>query len=1849
MYARIFVIAVLLVAGQATMQAQRLREFDVWTSEAYARKWIARDVTMWDGIRWVIADTFGLYNLRPNRVPASGRPDYSLNYENVRSLMAGRYYGAPDTTINGETQYVTPIPSTMLLQSIPRPGTIDEEMLQIFSVESRGYRVTDPTDGIPSDGGAYRDNNIEGLGVRRDALDSAIVGKYDIMLEGSNTTHPTILRYNDATIDPQWIKGAVSGNVTGDVRDELVLLYDDGAQSVIYRLSNDSALNHANPLDYILTRSTAAAWAYATFDVRKVTHTVAGDFDGNGTDEVIAYWKNGADQRVYLLQAGAPWTVVQVAAPSLGTVDFANVMHITRADIDGDGNDEIAMLVKSGTTLMLMAMESTGGWGLHPQTYIFPAADASPARVFGLTAGNTDNAGADEVLVMAQRQVSGTITASHLLSCSIAGGMWQTKTVATWSPTAFDASRVKYLFSGNLDYDVRRREDVGVMYMSSGAAAEEDKLIVLNALPTHLENDFAVDTTSATGVTKPFLPLGWYGLRLHTGIPNRTGGILDTLYFRDQWQAETWRWPWDYANVLGINFTADSGMIDDRQLDDYARIYNVISAERLHFTDDRTYMGDSVPASDTRSAAYFYNSAENVTALTAYMNRAWSRGLRVLPHLSCTEHDGYDRMDTAIGDRKFENFDFTTTEGGAGMGTLPNYFDLMMNGTPENHPAFLGWYASDEPSNLLGPVWQWHLRFRNTAPALRTPVSMPPMMRSYYRTMRWRTPGKPIYMNYNWANDFEYYRNSHDVNLFDRYVYGHRFTVDTLRAGGVPVIANGRPVISQRIQNPVPGLNETGVLYGFLTILWNQVKATQRCDKTAAMVIVQGRGDDYLGRDIDPRDWTFQRTYPDMRNLTPEEARFNLFAPAVLGARGALWWEATSWMQGTSLDARFTTVDGGTDPMSGQPRQHAANNMTLSAAQRVTVDNASAEFSHYAKIFLNERLQGRVSSSTAWQMQGANIPIITTALHLDTASSVYWLIVVNNSAKAYGENGIPLVDLAVSGMTSGRVPYLVGREFWQNGQSERITTATMNDGILSFTTPMRAYEVRVYALSSFAPIAPGVPIPIDGELSYVNQRKMVVYAHETVGAGAHGDNEVRDSVVYHAVYHRADCDTCPVNMQGQRVYYRKSFPMHKTEPIDIIRWRPEEYCVSCLIADPVLGTTGTGTCAYPSLVVRYDPDLLRSRVYVTYACEFNGSGYAEHPITGLDGNIRIVENVFLAHPDIPVIPPGQVISMTNGNTIHDIGFPVVAAVGDGNIYAYSDAIQGIHVGWKAPGAAQFAAGSLRFIQAGVLAPYGDNHPSLWSYSRLHLNELEVPLVWQGGRHDGGPSQIYYTRAYHSPTGLMLYVPDYPPAAEPFPVVGLNRAFVLSQGCGHHLLPSVLRSYKRGTETVNDVVYWQNHRKPICTSEDGKPGGSFIKSTSVLTVDIDGNRFNDEVAPPQRHTISHKFERLYSPNLTNGRDEAGDAELTDRVVVSMNGDLALYPPMSGSDFFRLSSIWWLHDHVTPFVVDVGDINLYWRNMDTTLVPRVRIADWTGGVPNQSVSRRPLAYEDYNRTRMIAEYGPLGMPHLGLSRLFYYMRMGSSSETVSYGGVTNDAGAFVGVEGVRVNGQDVAVGYERTIDTTTSRHATSLVSGWFPARGRTDLAITLRQSHPGTTTFMLEDERGKRIPLQGSDMVTSDDGREARYSLLTTGGRYRVVADIAGPVTYERNTLIGTDRQSSVPEDRSGDPVKDGANALAAGGNGAVTINLAENDGLVLAPNPANAETSVILPSGIMERMSFDEPMIVQVFSSSGMAVDAPIMVGSGYAAITTTGLASGVYAVRVARSSVVMAGRLTVIH
>jgi len=1857
MSVRLFSIVVLLMAGHTIMQAQRLREFDVWTSEAYARKWITNDVTTWNGTRWAVDSTYGLYNMQPDalnpgfmmRVAASGRPDYSLNYERVRSLMSGRYYGAQDTTINGETQYVTPIPSIMLMQMIPHPTLPSTQMMQIFSIESRGYRVTNPIDSRPRDGGLYRDNNIEGLGVRRDVLDSAIVSKYDVMLEGSNTTHPTILRYNDATIDPQWITGAVSGNVTGDIRDEIVLLYDDGAQSVVYQLSNDSALNHVNPLDYILTRRTAATWAYATFDVRKVTHAVTVDFDGNGVDEIVAYWKDGTDQRVYLLQAGTPWTVTQVATPSVGTIDFANVMHVARADIDGDGNDEIAILMKSGAAVMLMAMESTGGWGLHPLTYTFPTADASPTRVFGLTAGNTDNAGADEILVMAQRQVSGTITASHLMSCSIVGGVWQKTTTAKWSPTAFNASRVKFLFSGNLDYDVRHRDDVGAMYMTASTGQDEDKLVVLNALPTHLENDFAVDTTSALGVTRPFLPLGWYGLRLHTGIPNRTGGVLDTLYYRDQWREDTWRLPADYANILGINFTADSGMIGDRQLDDYARIYNVVSAERIHFTDERRFMGDPVPASDTRSAAYFYNSAENVPALNTYMNRAWSRRLRVLPHLSCTEHDGYDRMDTAQGDRKFENFDFSATEGGAGIGTLPNYFGLMMNGTLENHPAFLGWYASDEPSNLLGPAWQWHVRFRNTGTAERTPVNMSLMLRSYYRTMRWRTPGKPIYMNYNWANDFEYYRNSHDVNLFDNYVYQHSFTLDTLRAGGVPVIANGRPVISQRTQNPVPTLNETSVLYGFLTTLWNQVKATQRCDKQAAMVIVQGRGDDYVGRDTDPRNAAFLRSYPDMRNLTPEEARFSLFAPAVLGARGALWWEATSWMQGESLDPRFTTVDGGTDPMSGGPRQHAANNMALSRAQRVTIDNASAEFSHYTKIFLNERLQGRVSSSTAWHLQGANLPIITTALHYDTASSTYWLFVVNNSAKSFGENNVPLVDLAVSGLPGSSVPHLIGREFWQNGQSERVNTSTLSDGILSFATQMRPYEVRIYALSTFAPVSPGIPVPIDGELSWVNQRKMVVYAHETVEVAGHQDNETRDSVVYHAVYHRADCDTCPVNMQGQRVYYRKSYSMHKDEPVDIIRWRPEEHCLSCLINDPVLNTTGTGTCAYPSLVVRYDPALFRARVYVTYACEFNGSAYAEHPITGLTGNIRIVENVFLANASIPVIPPGQVISMTNGMTIHDIGFPVVAAVGDGNIYAYSDAIEGIHVGWKGPGANQFAAGSLRMIRAGNLAAYGDNHPSLWSYSRLHQNELEVPLVWQGGRVYGDASQIFYTRAYHSPTGLVLYTPDYPPYPEPFAAIAGGQAFVLSHGCGDHVLPSVIRSPKQEAHRINDIVYWQNYRDPACTSVDGKPGGSFIKSTSVFTEDANANRFDDEVALPQRHTISHKFEKLYSPNVTHGRAEATDSTYSDRVAVSMNSNSTLIPPMTTSVSFRLSSIWHLHDHVEPFVLDVGDVNLYWRHyMDTSRIPRVRIADWLGASPQQSVSRRPVAYEGYNRTRMIAEYGSFGTPHLGLSRLFYYMRMGSGSETVSYGGVTNDHGAFVGIEGVRVNGADVPVGYQRHMDTVASNTVTSLVSDWFTARGRTDLAITLRQSHPGTTTFMLEDERGKRIPLQGSDMVTSDDGREARYSVLTTGGRYRVTADIAGPVTYERNTLIGANRQSSGSDGGSDNPVK-GSDALVVGGSGAVTVSLIENDGLVLAPNPANTEASVILPGSIMEQMAQDEHMTVQVISQRGDIVDAPVMIGSGYAAVTTKDMPSGIYVIRVTVGSVVMTGKLTVVH
>ncbi|MBM2817199.1 MAG: hypothetical protein HW421_3961 [Ignavibacteria bacterium] len=101
---------------------------------------------------------------------------------------------------------------------------------------------------------------------------------------------------------------------------------------------------------------------------------------------------------------------------------------------------------------------------------------------------------------------------------------------------------------------------------------------------------------------------------------------------------------------------------------------------------------------------------------------------------------------------------------------------------------------------------------------------------------------------------------------------------------------------------------------------------------------------------------------------------------------------------------------------------------------------------------------------------------------------------------------------------------------------------------------------------------------IQGYLAHSNQCKIVAYPAYQDSIYKFGS----DSMRYHATYYRYDSvKNC------YAVYYKRSYPMDKFNPTNIINWEPQEHLISdqAIVFDT---PQNTYNCKYPSIVVRFD-------------------------------------------------------------------------------------------------------------------------------------------------------------------------------------------------------------------------------------------------------------------------------------------------------------------------------------------------------------------------------------------------------------------------------------------------------------------------------------------------------------------------------------------------------------------------------------------------------------------------------------------------------------------------------------
>ena len=214
-----------------------------------------------------------------------------------------------------------------------------------------------------------------------------------------------------------------------------------------------------------------------------------------------------------------------------------------------------------------------------------------------------------------------------------------------------------------------------------------------------------------------------------------------------------------------------------------------------------------------------------------------------------------------------------------------------------------------------------------------------------------------------------------------------------------------------------------------------------------------------------------------------------------------------------------------------------------------------------------------------------------------------------------------------------------------------------------------------------------------------------------------GDWEERDTIVHYMTYHKQ----IPGRATGWTgVYFRKSKPADKHMSTAAIQWE-EEY----LLSDSVFHDSTWNwcdTCAYPSIVTRFDSSSVEYRSYIVYGCKPDS-------VPGRSYNIQyIVESVVRVSSDTVIIGnlQGKSMEAVGSRDLAEWGTPMVNASDTANFYCWADPNSGIMAGWKRISSTPINLGdaALNIHWATGCTTYSARHPSMNPYSRYMRGEGE---------------------------------------------------------------------------------------------------------------------------------------------------------------------------------------------------------------------------------------------------------------------------------------------------------------------------------------------------------------------------------------------------------------------------------------------------------------------------------------------------------------------------------------------
>ncbi|SHK14168.1 Repeat domain-containing protein, partial [Clostridium cavendishii DSM 21758] len=224
--------------------------------------------------------------------------------------------------------------------------------------------------------------------------------------------------------------------------------------------------------------------------------TVAGDFNGDGKDEIAAFYDySNAHTAIHLFMPDGSGNMTSKTAWDAPSFAASAIQYkVVAGDFDGDGKDEIATFYDYGnlkTALFLFKLDSNGQFS---GSEVWQSPTFSGSCIVGVTAGDFNGDGKDEISLIYDygNNHTGMFEFKQASSNKFTGRL-------AWESNSCDGSRVKNkVVSG--DYDGNKKAEI-VMFYDYGNAKTSAWTLINNNDTYSTKESWVAPSFDANAIT----------------------------------------------------------------------------------------------------------------------------------------------------------------------------------------------------------------------------------------------------------------------------------------------------------------------------------------------------------------------------------------------------------------------------------------------------------------------------------------------------------------------------------------------------------------------------------------------------------------------------------------------------------------------------------------------------------------------------------------------------------------------------------------------------------------------------------------------------------------------------------------------------------------------------------------------------------------------------------------------------------------------------------------------------------------------------------------------------------------------------------------------------------------------------------------------------------------------------------------------------------------------------------------------------------------------------------------------------------------------------------------------------